>query len=293
MIRKFFFLSILLTLIFIAEFCEALSVKMLDVGQGEAFLIQTDSENILIDTGDAYYRDALLAQLADVHTIDYLILSHPHSDHIANAATLLKNKTVTAIYDNGCTSANKYYLNYLAQARKSGVPRYTLRVGDMFFLDDGAYIEILSANRFDKNPNNNSVICRLVYGNFSMLFTGDAEADLENSLTGAPIESTVLKAAHHGSKTSNSLDFVKAVNPQYVLISAGYGNKFGHPHAAALDNFILAGVPKQNIFCTAFNGAVTIDTDGNSFTVTPQRHTDWFDDFRGYVLSIHDIWSSD
>ncbi len=288
---KKFLLSLIFFFIFLVNVAAAqIKITALDVEQGDSFLIETDTENILIDTGDVAARDYLLNYFSTSY-IDKLILTHPHADHIANAANLIKNNLVGAVYDNGRTVANKYYLNYLAQLKKKNIPRYTLREGDIFFLDDGAYLEILSANRYSKNMNNDSVVCKLVYGNFSMLFTGDIEAETETELfqSGYNLQSTILKAAHHGSKTSNSLDFITAVNPQYVLISAAFNNKFGHPHAAALDNFILAGVNKNNIFCTAFNGSVTITTDGETFTITPERQVNWIDNYLGYILTITDI----
>ena len=274
-----------------------LIVKMLDVGQGDAFLIKTETENILIDTAEPSARDKLIEYLIndEVYTINRLILTHPHADHIGNAAFLINNGFVNELYDNGRASTNQYYRTYLKACKEYNIPRYTLREGDIFFLDDGAYLEILSANRNDNHENNNSIVAKLVYGNFSMLFTGDAESPLEEELfqNSNELSTTILKAAHHGSKTSSSLDFVTAANPQYVFISAALNNKFGHPHAASLDNFLVAGVPKQNIFWTGKNGTVTVVTDGTNITVTPETSLQWVDQYLNYKLKIEDIYIAD
>ena len=297
-----FLKAIIFTLIMLLIFsCKVdaaeLKVTMLDVGQGDAFLIESESENILIDTSDAAARSTLVNYLVNnqIFTIDRLILTHPHADHIANAAYLINNGFVSAVYDNGRVSASQYYRNYLAACSEYNIPRQTLREGDCFFLDDGAYLQILSANRYDKYENNNCIVAKLVYGNFSMLFTGDIESPVEEELfqNSNDLQATVLKAAHHSSKTSNTLDFVAAVNPTYVFISAAEGNKYGHPHPAALDNFILAGVSKNNIFWTAKNGNVTITTDGSNVTVSPQRINYWLDSYLAYALTVTAIWQAD
>lgn len=284
-------------------FCSAenLKIKMLNVGQGDAILIQTDSENILVDTSDVDERDKLIRELykADVSKIDKIILTHPHADHIGNAAYLIKLGTVSvnSVYDNGVVSTSKYYVNYLAECKNRNVIHNTLKSGDKIPLDDGAYLEIFSptvetvslVNGGNKktDPNNESIVGRLVYKNFSMLFTGDAEhiAEAEILKRGATVKSKILKAGHHGAASANSLNFVKAVNPEYVLISAGTptnkrgGNTYGHPRAEALNAFLGAGVKYENIFCTAQNGTVTVDTDGETFSVTPELQTDWLADY--------------
>lgn len=273
-----------------------LKVTMLDVGQGDSFLIETETENILIDTGDAAAQEKLFQQLEtfNINRIDRLILTHPHADHIANAAALINENLITELYDNGRASSSFYYRNYIQACIKNSIPRYTLREGDIFFLADGAYLEVLNSNNFSKNINDDSVVCKLVYGDFSMLFTGDIEYDTEMYLfQNKNIQATVLKAAHHGSKTSNSLDFVTAVAPRYVFISAAAGNKFGHPHSQSLENFSMAGVARKKTFCTAFNGYVTITTNGKTLTVTPQFQNDWIDDYLGYRLKTQTIWTAD
>ena len=172
--------------------------------------------------------------------------------------------------------------------KAQNINRYKLAAGDRIYLSGGAYLDCLSPDLFSKSVNDNSLVLKLVYNNFSMLFTGDISAEQESYLAeNADLRANILKAAHHGSKYSNSLDFIKAVNPEYVLISAGAG--YGHPHAAALDNFLIAGVAKSNILCTKNNGAITITTDGESYSVGGENSAAWLDNYLGYRLSITKI----
>ena len=268
-------LIIALTLIFLgvlSSVCSAMSITALDVGQGDAFLIQTDNENILIDTGPPESRLKLMTALSSVEKIDKLIITHPHADHIGNAFYLIENKPVLMAYDNGEISASSYYLNYLAGLSLEGIERVTLSAGDNLKID-GAEIQVLNPAT-DYDTNNNSLAFRLVYGNFSMLFTGDigylAEAEILSQ--GKNIRSTVLKAAHHGAKTSSSYNFVRAVRPQAVIISAGANNRYGHPSADALTCYLQF---TDQIFCTAYNGSIYIYTDGETYSVTPNISSNW------------------
>ena len=282
-------------------FAANLKVKMLNVGQGDAVLIQTLEQNVLIDTSDVDERDKLRQELykADCYRLDKIILTHPHADHIGNAAWLIKNGifSVRSIYDNGKASANTYYIDYLKQCKEYNVPRYTAHAGDVIDLGGGATFTVLASASGVKNVNDDSIVGRLSYGNFAMIFTGDAEKPVENLLLDEDLDlsAVVLKAGHHSSKTSNGYDFVNAVKPTYVLISAGEpttkrgGNTYGHPHSAALDNFLTAGVQPANIFWTFKNGTITIETDGSSVTVTPEIVDVWVDEYLGYRLTVKRI----
>ena len=277
---KKFLVTLIILVVAICNCAFAMQITMLNVGQGDSILIDTGTEKVLIDTGDN--------SAVNFPNIDTLILSHPHADHIARAAYLIKNNGVNAVYDNGQVSTSRHYLNYMKAIKAQNINRYKLAAGDRIDLSGGAYIDCLSPDLFSKSVNDNSLVLKLVYNNFSMLFTGDISAEQESYLAeNADLRANILKAAHHGSKYSNSLDFIKAVNPEYVLISAG--DKYAHPHAAALENFLIAGVAKSNILCTKNNGAITITTDGESYSVECENSAAWLDNYLGYRLSISKI----
>lgn len=293
--KKIFF-AVIFTVMMICSICSAnLKVTMLNVGQGDAILIQTSEQNVLIDTSDFDERDKLKRELykAGAYRLDKIILTHPHADHIGNCAFLIKNGVfkVKSVYDNGVISTSKFYQNYIAECKRLKVPHKSLAAGDVLDLGEGAkftviyppreMVDALNTYTLRGDSNNEGIVGRLTYGNFSMLFTGDAEAIVENDLLLQIEPCTVLKAPHHGSSTSSTLNFVKAVNPEYVFISAGKpttirgGNTYGHPHTQALQNYLKAGVDPKKILWTYPQGTITLLTDGITTTVTTEKPIDW------------------
>lgn len=263
-------------IILYASVCSAMKITVLDVGQGDSILIESDTQNILVDTGPPESREKLMAALSTVEKIDKLIITHPHADHVGNAFYLIENKPVLMAYDNGFISASSYYLNYLAGLSLEGIDHVSLKAGDSLKFDDATLTFLNPSGDFD--TNNNSLAFRLSYGDFSMFFTGDigflAEAEILSR--GGNLHSTVLKAAHHGSKTSSSYNFLQAVSPEAVVISAGAGNRFNHPSKEAVSVFRRF---TNKIYCTAFNGSVTVNTDGLTYTITPTNGSDWLKNF--------------
>ena len=276
-----------------------LKITMLNVGQGDAILVQTKTQNILIDTSDQDERSKLVSELdkAGVDTFDKIILTHPHADHIGGIDKLLKDKkyTIREVYDNGVASTNKLYLNYLKELKSQNIKHGTLKVGDVLDFGGGVQFNVLyptkdlvksvndGAQKTD--PNNESVVGRLVYKNFSVMFTGDAEKKVESEIwadnDAKNLRCTILKAGHHGSHTSSSENFVQTVNPEYVLISAGEptdkrgGNTYGHPHVEPLETFLAEGIPAENILWTWKNGTIVIVSNGKDYSVTPEIREDW------------------
>lgn len=276
-----------------------LKITMLNVGQGDSFLIQTKTQNILIDTSDIDERTKLVNELdkAGVTTLDKIILTHPHADHIGGLEKLLKDSkyTVKEVYDNGIASTSKLYLNYMKELKNQNIKRAALTTGDTLDFGGGVTFNVLyppkdlvdavNSGAQKTDPNNESVVGRLVYKNFSMMFTGDAEKQVESNIwadnDAKNLQSTILKAGHHGSYTASTENFVQTVKPQYVLISAGEptekrgGNTYGHPHREPLEIYLANGIPAENILWTWKNGTVIINTDGKDFSVTPEVEEDW------------------
>lgn len=292
---KKIFAAVFGLLFFIAATCSAytdagkLKVTMLDVDQGDAFLIETPEQNILIDTGDVSARSKLLTQLntAGITRFEKIILTHPHADHIGNAKAVIDAFPVDLVIDNGKASNSPLYNNYVS----TGIARQAAVSGDVLDFGSGVkfYVFLPDANSTLQGVNNQSIVGKLTFGDFSILFTGDIEKDAEKFLwrnSNINLESTILKAAHHGSKTSNVDNFVGHVKPKFVFISAGLNNKFGHPHKAALRTFREYYVTDENIFCTAFNGQVTVETDGSNYLVIPEKFSDWVVDYTKEIVTV-------
>ena len=185
------------------------------------------------------------------------------------------------VYDNGMPSTSRVYIGYMKQLKAKGIARKGLCTGDRVDLGGGAVFEVLapsaalvqqgSVKGYKHDPNNESVVGRLVFGDFSMMFTGDAEKKEEQDiLAGAQgaVQSTVLKAGHHGSKTSSSADFLRAVHPAAALISCGVNNDYGHPHKETMKKYHAMNL---DIYVTAENGTITLTSDGKDYHITPER----------------------
>ena len=260
-----------------------LTVKVLNVGQGDAILIQSGGHNVLIDTGDLDEREKLRAELskAAVKKIDAVILTHPHADHIGGMAMLLDEYSVGKVYDNGMPSTSRIYLGYMKQLKEKHIERRGLAAGDRVDLGGGAVFEVLgpsaelvqagSVKGYKHDPNNESVVGRLVFGSFTMMFTGDAEKKEEQAIlfkAGDRVQSKVLKAGHHGSKTSSSADFLRAVQPKAALISCGVNNDYGHPHKETMKKYHAL---KLDIYTTAENGTITVTSDGKDWHISAEQ----------------------
>lgn len=273
-----------------------LTISMLDIGQGDAVLIQTGAKNILIDTGDdKYYEDGkkgkentqLLTELQKlkIDHIDTLVMTHAHADHIGKADKVIAQYGVKELVYNGIPSTSKYFINALKAAKANGTKQVKVKAGEVLDFGNGVSFEIVSPSQslIDEDTaaikakkkvdvNNESVVGRLTFGNFAMLFTGDAEGPVEKDMAasyGKKLKCQVLKAGHHGSKTSSTAEFLKLVQPESVVMSLGVNNQYGHPHEALLNRLQKQGV--KNIYRTDVNGTITIVSDGSSYSITTEK----------------------
>ena len=224
---------------------------MLDVGQGDSLFIESPTgTQILFDAGPPR---KVLSQLARVmspfdRTLDAIVITNPDADHIGGFADVLKTYKVGQVFEPGTISDSKTYQNLEQEIKNKKIPDILARKGMRLHLGGGAVIDILFPDRdvFDWSSNDGSIVAKLTYGKTSIMLTGDATAKTEKIIlsenSGAQLDSTILKVGHHGSRTSSSTEFVKAVSPAYALISDGRDNKYGHPHQDTLDTFSSFGI---------------------------------------------------
>ncbi|MBI2612236.1 MBL fold metallo-hydrolase [Candidatus Kaiserbacteria bacterium] len=244
-----------------------LTVSFLDVGQGDAIFIDAPSgRQVLIDGGP---DRSVLRELGKLmpwydRSIDVVIATHPDADHISGLVDVLQRYRVQYIFHPGVEKSTGPAESMLVSVAKEGANEVYARRGQIIELGDGAYIEILFPDRdvSDVETNTASIIAHVVYGATSFILTGDAPQSIEKylvQLDGSELHSNILKAGHHGSKTSSSELFVGFVNPEYAVFSHGCDNSYGHPHKEVVDLFARFEIPTLD---TCTEGTVTFVSDG-------------------------------
>ena len=281
---------ILITIVIIAVYAQTiwsasvgagyLRVFILDVGQGDAIFIQTPSGNqILVDGGPAPTsgQAAISKSLAEVmpfddRTIDVLIATHPHADHIQGLIHVLNTYSVDSVIESDLSYDSATYRAW-EDSIKNARHRVVARQGQVIDLGDGATIELIyppaTAGKSKKpGAHERMVVARLNYHNFHMLLTGDLDTKDEKFLPREKIAAQFLKVAHHGSRYSTSKTFIQDVSPWIGFISAAHRNRYGHPHADLLNRLDESNV---KYYRTDINGAVTIESDGFYYRIATAR----------------------
>jgi beta-lactamase superfamily II metal-dependent hydrolase len=204
--------------------------------------------------------------------IDVMVATHPHADHIGGLVDIIKNVDVGEVLDSGQVHTTQTFEDFLDAIEIKQIPLKSVRQGDSINLDPTVKIDVLNppANLLEGADNeaefnDNSVVLKLTYGQFSALLTGDMEERNEARLVSentTALDADVLKAGHHGSRTSSSSPFLDALTPEVVVISLGAGNTYGHPHQEALDRISAAGA--EHLFRTDVDGTITLTANGSS-----------------------------
>ncbi len=255
-----------------------LTVAFLDVGQGDSILIRApNSQIMLIDGG----RSTNLAQqviIPKLHEwgaqqVDVLIPTHPDQDHIAGLAGVLENFPVKTAALTGQVHTTQIYERLLTDIRDKTADSIKVRTGAAIPFDPAVKIDVLNPDDqavASDDTNNASIVIKLTYGSTSFLLTGDAELPANKAMLdhGFDVRSTVLKLGHHGSRTSTNEDWLRQVQPQLGIISAGKDNSFGHPHPE-----VIAALEKLGIsyIRTDEHGTITVTSDGSTLHVTSDK----------------------
>ena len=251
---------------------ETLTVTWLDVGQGDAAVIQCGGQSMLIDGGKPEKSSYIYAWLQQhgLSYLDVIVATHVDADHIGGLAGALNYASVGTAYcpvTTGTTETFQSFVKYLAQRGK----QITVPTAGESFALGGAQVQILAPLHRAEDSNDNSIVLKVSFGASSFLFTGDAERAEEQDLlnAGVNLQSTVLKVGHHGSDTSTSYPFLRAVTPQYAVISVGAGNSYGHPTEAVLSRLRDAGV---TTFRTDMQGEITAVSDGQTINFSTAKN---------------------
>ncbi len=248
-----------------------LTISFLDVGQGDSIFIQAPSgRQVLVDGGKG---TAVLRQLSKQipwydKMIDVVVGTHPDQDHIGGLVEVLRRYRVALIVKSSVldTEGADFKAFEKAIAEEMGAEVLEARRGTIINLGDGAYIEILFPDRNVSavETNTGSIVTRLVYGDTAFMLTGDSPNEIENYLVtfdSTKLKSNILKAGHHGSKTSSSALFLGYVNPEYGIYSRGCDNSYGHPAQQTIDMFARFEIPTLD---TCKDGTITFVSDGQT-----------------------------
>ncbi len=253
---------------------QKMEVHFIDVGQGDAALVIQGDHAMLIDGGNASDSSRIYTYLKNrnIKHLDYIVNSHPHEDHVGGLAGALNYATVNKALSPVTTYDSKAFNSFVSYLGQQGVSITVPKAGDSLALGS-ATIDVLGPISISNNVNNNSLVLKVNFGDTSFLFTGDAEREEELDIlnSGADVNSTVLKAGHHGSDTSTSYQFLWHIMPMYAVISVGGNNSYGHPTDAVLSRFRDADV---KVLRTDMQGDIIFTSDGENVTYTVNRNLD-------------------
>jgi beta-lactamase superfamily II metal-dependent hydrolase len=251
---------------------ESVNLHFLDVGQGDCQLIVTPQYSMLIDGGESENYPTIVnyLNLNNITHLDYVIASHPHSDHIGSLGYVIKamdaDHVIMPELPEDMIPTTSAYTNLLDGIDAADAAIHFAHPGDTYQLSEDAYVEILAPVAEYDDLNNFSVVAKLVHGENSCLFTGDIESKAESDLldSGADLRSDILKVAHHGSAGSSSYAFLKAVGGRYAVIGVGSPNSYGHPTQKTLDALEDTG---YEILRTDLEGNIVLSSNGAEFSV--------------------------
>lgn len=261
--------------VFYFEAHRNLLITFFDVGQGDAIWIEAPNGNqILIDGGPG---DRILGKLGRAmpfwdRSIDLLVLTHAHADHVTGLLGVLKRYNIGMILESGEEYSTPEYHEWREVIKQKNIPVVVAHSGQVLHLGQNAKLDVLSPlENYNgvsvKNPHEANVSAKLLYGKTSALLMGDAEKPIEYRLlyeNPQELKSDILKVGHHGSKTSSMEDFLKAVSPQVAVIQVGRKNRYGHPTQEVLDRLASVGA---KILRSDLDGDVRIESDGAGYKV--------------------------
>lgn len=252
------------------ELVDGLEVHFIDVGQGDAILMRTDETTILVDAGDWKGEEVVpYLKSQGVDTIDLAIGTHEHADHIGQLDDVLTHFHVEEVWLSGNEHTSQTYERVLRLIYEKDVVYHEPHAGETYDIKD-IVLEVYNPSELTGQYNNDSIVVKAVYGDVSFMLTGDVEKKAEDEMlhSGDDLNATILKVAHHGSNTSSTEPFVKAVNPKVAIMSYGEDNSYYHPHQSVLDTFDRMGV---EMYGTAAHGTIIVRTDGDAYHIETEK----------------------
>jgi beta-lactamase superfamily II metal-dependent hydrolase len=253
-----------------------LTVHFLDVGQGDSELLQFNGKNVLIDGGVQEMGPRVESYLKDngVSSLDIVVATHPHADHVGGLIAVLNDFPVKQVLDIGQSHPSPIYESFLTLIDQKNISYKNPQQGQTINLDPNLTIEVLNppSTQFSDDLNQNSIALKVTFNNVSFLLMGDAGFEAENSIlaSGYDLKSDILKVGHHGSSSASSATFLAKVKPAISIIEVGAGNDYGHPTQKTLNALQQIGT---KVYRTDLNGNITITTNGLTYSVSAQKQS--------------------
>lgn len=252
-------------------------VHYMDVGQGDGIFITSGDVNMLIDCGEKSESAKVIKYLNDcgVERLDYVIGTHPHSDHMGGMSEIIKafdiGEVIIPKLHSSDTPNTVYYEKFLDAVAEKNIRLVTAELGRNINIGSAVGTIIAPHSPDYGNLNNYSVGIFLKHGENSFIFTGDAEKQAEKEMidAGVMLDADVYKVGHHGSDTSSSPEFLAAVSPEYAVISCGTGNSYGHPKDITLENLSKY---TDKIYRTDLSGTIIFESDGSNYAIKTERN---------------------
>lgn len=267
-------------------------IRMLDVGQGLAVLIKSDEHYMIYDGGGRKYSSYVVSYLKQhkITSLDYMFVSHYDEDHINGLVGVLNTTTIDKTITPDYETDSQIYQSFRNMLSKNGSKEIHPSVGDSYQLGN-SIIEVLSPGDYNYDSENNySIVIKIAYDDFSCIITGDADKEVESDLLKSSIgllKSDIYVVGHHGSSSSSSEAFVKAISPEYAFISVGSENSYGHPTESTLN---ILNENNCEIYRTDKHGEITAYYDGKNTWISTNGQSDISEissDTTEYVININ------